>query len=58
MIKDLNDKTFKHHIYTKHYNATLNFVRNLRSEKTSNITFNKEPKISKEHLIQKDKKKI
>ncbi len=51
MIKDLNNKTFKYYIYIEHYNIALNFTRNLRSEKTLNISFNKEPKISKEHLI-------
>ena len=58
MIKDLNDKTFKYYIYTKHYNTTLNFIKGLRPEKTFNITFNKKPKISKEHLVQKDKKRV
>ncbi len=42
MIKDLNDKTFKHHIYIEYYNIALNFVQSLRFEKTLNITFNKE----------------
>ncbi len=42
MIKDLNEKIFKHHIYTKHYNIVLDLIRKLRSEKTSNIIFNKE----------------
>ncbi len=51
MIKDLNDKTFKHHIYTEHYNATLDLARILRLEKTSNIIFNKKPRILKEYLI-------
>ena len=50
MIKDLNNKTFKHHIYIKHYNTTLDLTKDLRLEKTLNITFNKEPKISKEHF--------
>ena len=58
MIKDLNDKTFKYHTYIKHYDIALNFARGLKSEKTSNITFNKEPKISKKQLTQKDKKKV
>ncbi len=58
MIKDLNDKIFKHHIYIKHYNAALDFIRILRFEKTVNIIFNKEPRIVKKHLIQKDKKEI
>ncbi len=51
MIKNLNDKIFKHHIYTEHYDAALNLVRILKLEKTSSITFNKEPWISKKHLI-------
>ncbi len=51
MIKDLNDKTFKYHTYIEYYDAALNFVRILRFEKTSNITFNKELRILKEHLI-------
>ncbi len=51
MIKDLNDKVFKHHIYIEYYNVVLDFVRSLRSEKTSSITFNKELRISKEYLI-------
>ena len=51
MIKDLDDKVFKHYIYIKHYNTVLDFARSLRLEKTSNITFNKKFKISKEHLI-------
>ena len=51
MIKDLGDKAFKHHIYIKHYNATLDLVKRLGPEKTSNIIFNKESKISKEQLI-------
>jgi len=58
MIKDLDDKTFKYYIYIKYYNAVLNFVKNLRFKKTSNMIFNKKPRISKEHLVQKDKKKI
>ncbi len=41
MIKDLNEKAFKHHIYIEHYNIILDFIRNLRSKKVSNITFNK-----------------
>ncbi len=51
MVKDLNDKTFKYYIYIKHYNVVLDFIRSLRFEKTSNITFNKELRISKEYLI-------
>ncbi len=51
MIKDLNNKTFKYHIYIEYYDIALDFVRSLRSKKTSSITFNKEPRISKEHLV-------
>ncbi len=51
MIKDLSNKAFKYYIYIEHYNVALNFVKGLRFEKTSSITFNKEFKISKEHLI-------
>ncbi len=51
MIKDLDDKTFKHHIYTEHYNVALDLTRGLRPEKTSSITFNKELRISKEYLM-------
>ncbi len=51
MIKDLNDKTFKYYIYAEHYNVALDLVRGLRPEKTLNITFSKESKILKEHLI-------
>ncbi len=42
MIKDLDDKIFKYHIYIEHYNVVLNFVKILRFKKTSNIIFNKE----------------
>ncbi len=41
MIKDLNEKTFKHYIYIEHYNIALDFIRNLKPEKASNIIFNK-----------------
>ena len=58
MIKDLNEKTFKHHIYIEHYNIVLDLIRSLKPKKTSNITFNKELQISKKYLIQKDKKGI
>ncbi len=26
IIKDLNEKTFKHHIYIEYYNIALNFI--------------------------------
>ncbi len=58
MIKDLDDKAFKHHIYIEYYNTTLNLTRNLKPEKTSIMTFNKKSRISKEHFIQKDKKRV
>ncbi len=41
IVKDLNDKIFKHHIYIEYYNIALDFVQNLRFEKTLNIIFNK-----------------
>ena len=50
-IKDLNDKIFKYYIYVEYYNVSLDLVRSLRSEKTINITFSKEPRISREHLV-------
>ncbi len=51
MIKDLSDKIFKYYIYTEYYDAALDLVKSLKLKKTLNITFNKEPKISKKHLI-------
>ncbi len=33
IIKDLSDKTFKHHIYIEYYNIVLNLVQSLKSEK-------------------------
>ncbi len=51
MIKDLNDKIFKHYIYIEYYNIALDLIRGLRFKKTSNIIFNKELRISKEYLI-------
>ncbi len=51
MTKDLEDKVFKHHIYIEYYDAALDFIQRLKPEKTSNITFNKELRISKKHLI-------
>ena len=42
MIKDLNDKTFKHYTYIEYYDMVLDFIQSLRPEKTSSITFNKE----------------
>ncbi len=43
MIKDLNNKVFKYYIYIEYYDIALDFTRNLRFEKTSNIIFNKKP---------------
>ncbi len=51
MIKDLDDKIFKHHIYIEYYDVTLDFARDLKPEKILNIIFNKKLKILKEHLI-------
>ncbi len=51
MIKNLDDKTFKYYIYIEYYNVALNLVKNLEFKKTSNITFNKEPRVSKKHLV-------
>ncbi len=58
MIKDLDDKVFKYYIYVEYYNTALDFVRGLGPEKTLNMIFNKEPRISKEQLVQKDKKEV
>ncbi len=41
MIKNLNNKTFKHYIYIEHYDIALNLIKILRLKKTSNIIFNK-----------------
>ncbi len=51
MIKDLNDKAFKYYIYIEYYNITLDFVKDLRFEKTSSITFSIKLKILKEHFV-------
>ncbi len=58
MIKNLDDKIFKHYIDIKYYNIALDFARNLKSEKTLSIIFNKEFRILKEHLVQKNKKEV
>ncbi len=42
MIKDLNDKVFKYHIYIEYYNIVLDFARSLKPERALNMTFNKE----------------
>ncbi len=54
MKKDLRFKAFKHHSYTEHYIVALEFVQFIRINKTTNITFNKEPKIIEGYLIIKD----
>ncbi len=41
MLKDLDEKAFKHHIYIKYYDIALDLTRSLKLEKTLNITFNK-----------------
>ncbi len=51
MIKDLNDKIFKHHIYAEHYDVALDLIRILILKKTSSMAFNKELWISKEYLV-------
>ena len=51
IIKDLNDKIFKHHIYIEYYDIALDLVQILGLEETLNITFSKELQISKEYLI-------
>ncbi len=51
MIKNLNEKAFKHHIYIKYYNVALNLTKKLKPKKTSNITFSKKLRISKKYLI-------
>ncbi len=58
MIKDLNEKTFKYHIYIKYYDIVLNLIRRLKPEKTSSITFNKKLYILKKYLVQKDKRGV
>ncbi len=42
MIKDLDEKTFKHYTYIKYYDIALDFTRNLKLKKTFNIIFSKE----------------
>ncbi len=51
MIKDLSEKAFKYHIYIEYYDIALDFIRNLKLEKTSSIIFSKKLRISKEYLI-------
>ena len=58
MIKNLKDKAFKHHLYSKHLDIALNLARILGPEKTSSIIFSKEPRLQKkDHMIIKDKAK-
>ncbi len=54
MEKDLGIKVFKHHFYTEYYIVVLEFVRFIGTDKTTNITFNKESKIIKRYLIVKN----
>ncbi len=42
MIKDLNDKVFKHYIYIEYYDIALDFIRGLESEKALSMIFSKE----------------
>ena len=58
MKKDLKIKAFKYHFYTEHYIVALEFIQFIGTDKTANITFNKESKIIERHLIVKDQKKI
>jgi len=51
MIKDLSEKVFKYYTYIEYYDVALDFIRSLKSEKVLNITFSKEPRISREYLI-------
>ncbi len=51
MIKDLDDKVFKHYIYIEYYNIALDFAKDLGSEKIINMIFNKKFRISREHLV-------
>jgi hypothetical protein len=58
MIKDLENKAFKYHLYSEHWNTALNLARILKPEKTHNIIFNKEPRLQKrDHMMIKDKAK-
>ncbi len=54
MKKDLEFKIFKHYLYIEYYIVVLEFVRFIGIEKTVSITFSKEFKIIKRHLIVKD----
>ena len=58
IIKDLGDKAFKYYIYVEHYDAALDLVRGLGLEKTLNMIFSKESRISKKYLTQKDKRGV
>ncbi len=52
--KDLKTKVFKHHLYTEHYIIVLEFVRFVGTDKTTNIIFSKELRITKRYLIIKN----
>jgi len=54
MEKDLKLKVFKYYFYIEYYIVVLELVQFIGINKIANITFNKEPKIIKGHLIMKD----
>jgi len=54
MEKDLRIKVYKHHFYAEHYIVTLEFIRFIRTDKTANIIFNKELRITEGYLMVKD----
>ena len=56
MERDLGLKIFKHYSYTEYYIVVLEFIWFIGIDKTVNITFNKEPRIIKGHLIMKNQK--
>jgi len=51
MIKDLKNKAFKNYTYIEYYDTALDFAKDLEPEKTISMTFNREPRILKEHLV-------
>ncbi len=52
--KRLKVENIQHHLYTEYYVVALELIQLIRINKIANITFNKEPKIIKRHLIIKD----
>ena len=50
IVKDLGDKTFKYYIYIEYFNVVLDLIRRIESKKTSNIIFNKEPRLLKDYI--------